>query len=394
MIMTMFSACGGDGKTDVTTGQTTTATLDTPQIAEMRDITALELVKEIEIGWNLGNTLDATGSSTVSSETSWTGPKTTKEMITKVREAGFNAIRIPTTWYNHIVDDEKYTIDTEWLDRVQEIVNYAIENDMYVILNTHHEKWIFPTEENYEAIKTKLMAIWKQVAERFSGYDEHLIFEAMNEPRKIGTSVEWTGGDEESREVVNKLNADFISLVRGTGGNNAKRVLMITGYAASSSEAAMQAVRIPDDNKIIVDVHAYVPYSFALKDGGASTWRESTAWKGIQSVIDDITETFVSKGIAVVIGEMGARNRDNNTEARVAFAKTYICIAKEAGIPCFWWDNNAFVGSGECFGLLDRHTCDWRFPEIVEALMQGLTISSDTFKQESDDKDTDITTVA
>lgn len=372
MAVSLVTACKGSDKTDGTTASTTADSGSSPSDTEpMRDLTGAELVKEIKIGWNLGNTLDSTGA-TLSAETAWGNPLTTKEVFDKVKEAGFNAVRIPTTWQGHTSKGPDYTIDSEWMDRVQEIVDYAIEDGLYVILNTHHEDWQFPSYDNADAAKAQLAKTWEQIAERFSGYDEHLIFEGMNEPRKKGTDVEWSGGDQEGWDVVNQLNTVFIDTVRASGGNNAKRILMIPSYAASSSLNAMQALIVPKDDKIVVSVHAYTPYAFALKDDGSSGWRAGVSYKGIQSTLDNITDTFTSKGIPVIIGEMGARNRDNNTEARAIFANDYIALATQAGIPCFWWDNGGFSGSGECFGLLNRFATEWKFPEIIDGLMNGL----------------------
>ena len=168
---------------------------DNPVAQEIRDISSFDLVKELKVGWNLGNTLDATGGEGVESETSWQSNdiKTSKDMVKVVKDAGFNVLRVPTTWGNHV--DENFVIDEAWLNRVQEVVDYGIDNDMFVILNIHHEEWHFPSEEKQEEGKEKLIKIWTQISERFKGYDEHLIFEGLNEPRQKGTAIEWTGGD-------------------------------------------------------------------------------------------------------------------------------------------------------------------------------------------------------
>ena len=167
------------------------------KIKEMRDLTGTQLVQELKIGWNLGNTLDATGGTKndpLSAETSWGNPKTTEDMIKAVKEKGFNVIRVPVTWTGHLGDAPDYKINEEWLNRVQEVVNYVINNDLYCIINMHHEDWHFPSYDNLEPAKAELVAIWKQIAARFEGYDEHLIFEGMNEPRMVNTPSEWTGG--------------------------------------------------------------------------------------------------------------------------------------------------------------------------------------------------------
>ena len=248
---------------------------------------------------------------------------------------------------------------------------------MFVILNIHHEEWHFPSHENADAAKEKLAKVWGQIAEHFEGYDEHLIFEGLNEPRKKGTAVEWNDGDQEGRDVVNEYNQVFVETIRNSGGNNPKRHLMIPSYAASSSYTAMNSVVIPEnDDKIIVSVHSYTPYNFALNTKSDASWSadNSSDTGAIDKVFNDIESIFTYRGVAVIIGEFGSINRldaegNNNLEARVAHAKYFMEKSKEYGVPCVWWDNAAFIGNGENFGLMERGVMPrWKFPEIVTAL--------------------------
>lgn len=341
---------------------------------EMRDISAVDLVKEIKIGWNLGNTMDATGSTTIASEMSWGNTFTTKELVDAVKAAGFNAIRIPTTWQNHLGPAPDYKIDPLWLKRVQEIVDYAMADDMFVILNAHHDEWYFPSYDKVEAGKDEMAKVWSQIAERFQNYDEHLIFEGMNEPRMKGTNFEWNGGNAEGWDCINQLNAVFVDTIRKSSGNNPLRILMIPPYAATSSTNAWNSFVVPDDKKIIVSIHSYSPYNFALNKSGTADFSSTNAndTRDIDNLVDSIYNKFVSQGIPVILGEFGAMNKNENTAARVDWATYYISKATEKGIPCFWWDNGAFNGSGENFGLIDRSTQTWKYPEIVDALMKGL----------------------
>lgn len=345
---------------------------------EIRDISSMELVKEMKIGWNLGNTLDAgykgiSNTSPETIETSWGNPVTTKEMIDDIKAAGFNVLRVPITWEWSTGEGPDYIISEAWMNRVKEVVNYGIDNDMFVILNIHHETWHYPTEENYEAASDRLKKVWTQIANNFKGYDEHLIFEGMNEPRVVGTSEEWMGGSEPTRAVINKLNKDFIETVRSTGGNNEKRHLMIPPYGANSGTVALQALEVPeDDDKIIVSVHGYLPYNFALADGSADLWfasRENYT-KDIDTLVNDLKTIFIDKGIPVIMGEFGARSR-NNEIYRAHWAKYYVTAMKEIGVPCVWWDNNAYVGAGECFGLYNRAYRTWTFSKVKDALISA-----------------------
>ena len=333
------------------------------------ELTAMQLTADIKIGWNLGNTMDSTGGSGLSQETSWGNKTTTPELIQALKDAGFNAVRIPTTWERQM--DEDGNINPDWMARVKEIVDYAYDIGMYVILNMHHEEWYQPYADKEEEISAKMTSSWTQIAEAFKDYDQHLIFEGMNEPRWKNTDFEWNGGNEEGRTVVNHLNQVFVNAVRATGGNNQYRFLMVCPYAANSTEPALAALEIPDDDRLIVSVHAYIPYGFALQQPGQDKWVASRP--GCTSDIDTLAEVldrlFISKGQAVIIGECGAMNRDNE-EYRAQWAEYYFAKFKAIGIPCFWWDNGAFL-SGETFGLFDRQLNQVRYPVLLEGMMKG-----------------------
>lgn len=341
----------------------------------MRDITSLELVKEMKIGWNLGDTLDATGKKGLTCETSWGNPQTSKSMLDMVKDAGFNTTRIPVTWDKHMSDAPDYTIDAAWMKRVQEIVDFSISNDMFTIMDLHHESWHTPTYDNFDNAKHRLSKVWGQIAERFADYDERLIFDGMNEPRMVGTPFEWNGGNSEGWDVLNKLNEVFIETIRNGRGNNKLRHLLIPTYAASTETIALKGFIMPEnaDDKVMVSVHAYTPYEFALQAGKKSEWSKLNPkdTHPIDDLMKNLNEIFVSKGFPVILGEFGARDKEN-IESRVQWAIYYVSKAKQMGIPCIWWDNGCFEGKGERFGLLDRHKLDWRYPQIIEALMEGL----------------------
>ncbi len=373
----IMTGCGGN--TSEQSSDTTPASAESTPAVEMNtvndaietELTPLEFTAQIKVGWNLGNTLDATGSG-LSSETCWGNPLTTEEMILTVKEAGFNAVRIPTTWEKHM--DESYNIDPEWMDRVAEVVDYAYGNDMYVILNMHHEEWYYPDEANKETASAQLEACWTQIAEHFKGYDEKLIFEGMNEPRWKNTSFEWNGGNDEGRAVVNHLNQVFVDAVRATGGNNEQRFLMVCPYAANCSESTLTALELPDDDRLIVSVHAYIPYSFALQQNGSKRWIKDRQTADIDTLAEVLDRLFISNGTAVIIGECGAMSRGND-EYRTEWAEYYFGKFKEIGVPCFWWDNGAF-SSGETFGMLDRRLMTWRYPTVLEGIMKGAGVTA------------------
>lgn len=332
---------------------------------------AKEFVSKIKVGWNLGNSLDATGGSGVSSETSWGNVKTTKELITAVKKAGFNTVRIPVSWGKHI--DDSGNIDKAWLDRVQEVVDYAYDNNMYIILNVHHDNDTFTLDKKNEAAVTKkYKTLWKQIAERFKDYNEKLIFEGRNEPSTEGSPQQWTGGTKEEREVLNRMNKVFVDTVRESGGNNKTRFLMIAPYGAtSSSYQAMTALEIPKDDRIIVEVHAYSPGNLALYgDVNFKTFTEDGK-KEIDWVFDNINKAYISKGIPVILDECGVTNRGNENE-RIKALKYFLAAAKKYGIPCVVWDNGATGEGNERYGLINRSTYEWYYPEIIKAIMDAV----------------------
>ena len=180
-----------------------------------------ETIRDMKVGWNLGNSLDATApenkdTATIKEfEEYWGNPVTTKEMILKVKEAGFNTIRVPVTWWKKIDSNNNYQIDPEWLKRVKEVVDYVYEEGLYVIIDAHHEDdWLIPVIDNLDERIAILESIWKQVSEYFKDYDYHLIFETMNEVRLIGTEFEWNEGTKEAREIINILNKAAVETIR------------------------------------------------------------------------------------------------------------------------------------------------------------------------------------
>lgn len=335
---------------------------------------SVEFAANMKLGWNLGNTLDATGNTTIDSEASWGQPYVTRDQINYVKECGFTSIRIPVSWSNHV--DENNVIDEAWMNRVTEIVNYAVDAGFYIIINSHHDcDKYYPTEEHYEESEKYIKDIWTQIAEHFKNYDERLVFEGMNEPRLSGTSKEWWFADNdpdgiESIEVISKLNQVFVDTVRATGGNNTERYLMVPSNAASATNALNDAFTVPNDpsNRIIISVHAYSPYNFAMNGNGTKAWNEKQA--GELGFMDQLNEKFIQNGFGVVIGEFGATNK-NNLEDRVAWAKCYTEKAHSLDISCFLWDNGGIKSGEENFGMINRRDLRVYYPELLDQLIAG-----------------------
>lgn len=360
--------------------------------SEMKSST--EIVKDMGVGWNLGNTFDSLNtnlpinSNPENFETAWGNPVTTKALVNKVKNSGFKTIRIPVSWGQHMEGAPNYTINSAWLNRIQQVVDYAIDDGLYVILNVHHDgSWCIPTYEKQSSVTPKLERLWTQVATKFKNYGDHLIFETLNEPRVEGSSYEWTGGTQESRAVVNKYNAAALKAIRSTGGNNDSRSVIIPTYAASGMDTTINDMVVPNDKNIIVSIHAYSPYFFAMDINGTNTWGSDSDKAALDSEFDKYYNKFVSKGTPVVIGEFGSINK-SNLDSRVKLAKYFVSSAKKRNIPCVWWDNNyADANKSETFGLLNRSSLTWYFEDIQNALISGYNGDSSSTTTDKDDDD-------
>ena len=358
------------------------------------------ILEDMGLGWNLGNSLDATGGSGLNTETSWSNPKTTQALIDKVKSLGFNTVRVPVSWGKH-VSGSNYTIDSAWLARVKEVVDYCYKNDMYVILNIHHDTkssasasgaGYYPRSSAYSSSEKFVTSVWSQAAEYFKDYDYHLIFETLNEPRLIGSSYEWWFNKwsipsevKDAIACINKLNQKAVDTIRATGSNNRSRLIMCPGYDASIDGATVSGFKLPTDisgnkNRIAVSVHAYSPYNFAMNVGSGSTSAYTSSIKSeLRDLFSTLKSNFRDKGIPVVIGEFGSTDK-NNTAERVKWATDYTALAKKNNIPCVLWDNNAFavyngnniVLNSEYHGYINRKNNTVTSPakDVIEALMK------------------------
>lgn len=332
---------------------------------DLENATAGELVGDIVMGWNLGNSLDCYNGQTnegLVSETSWQNPVSTKEMIDFMKDKGFNAVRVPVTWYNHM-DASGYQIDEEWMNRVEEVVNYVLDNDMYCIINVHHDTgekgWLKATSANLEEKEKKFTAIWEQICERFGEYDNRLLFEGFNEI--LDEVPNWYQTSEEAISVTNELNQLFVDTVRATGGKNAERCLIVNTYCAGANNELTRGFILPTDtvsDKLIVEVHIYQPYLFT--EGKSDTWAEG---KGeLSRYIKNVSSTFVEKGVPVIVGEFGCVNSTPKLE-RLTWLQYFMETARDSGLKCFWWDNGAE------YRIFDRNGMKITEPEMLDAMM-------------------------
>lgn len=328
----------------------------------------------MKIGWNLGNSLDSAGDirGTMAStfEKAWGNPVTTPELIAAIKDAGFGAVRIPVTWYCNM--DENGTVNGYWLDRVEEVVNYVLDEDMYAIINVHHDTggseyaWLRADSEMYDnGMSEGFVYLWQQIAERFRDYDEKLLFESFNEI--LDSNFNWNGSGAEEYDTVNKLNKLFVDAVRADGGNNAFRNIIVNSYGASTAQSQVSGFRVPTDpaeNHLIAEMNCYAPGNFTTGQGDAS-WGEKDR-QVLETIFARINKQVIEEQkVPLIIGEFGAHDAGNSAE-RAKYASDFISIAGKYGITCFWWDD------GGKMRIINRVNYQITEPKIVSAMMNAV----------------------
>lgn len=386
-------------------GQISNYSSQANKVSALSGLTANEITSQMTIGWNLGNSLDSYSSNYTIDiapnkfATAWGNPEPTKELIKTIKNAGFNTIRIPTTWYQHVTLNDAtgaYEIDQKWLDYVKQVVDWAYDEDMFIILNLHHEEGIINvpefTDDTLKTASKYINNLWSQIAYTFKDYDQHLIFEGMNEPRQKNNSAvsEWGNGSGDngySWAYVNTLNRQFITTVRGSNSeNNQQRLLMIPAYVATTDTAALNSLSISSaDGNIAISVHAYSPYFFTMDTSnyanhqfpGKSGYGEDYE-SSLKSLFNSLKSVSDTKGVPIIIGEFSASDFENTAD-RVEWAKCYLSNAKEAGIPCVLWDNNVSAnGTGEAHGYIYRLT-NTIYPnsaDVLKAMMDTVGVTN------------------
>jgi len=338
---------------------------------------ASQVASQIEIGWNLGNTLEA-----ICSETAWGNPMVTQDFIDSVKAAGFNAVRIPAAWDCH-ADQSTLEIDPAWMARVKEVVDYAINSDMYVILNIHWDNgWLeeHPLYAYQEEVNQKQDAYWTQIANYFRAYDEHLLFAGTNE-----VHADYGEPTTEHITVQQSYLQTFVDAVRATGGNNASRTLVVQTYNTNMWHG-LNYFTIPTDtisDRLIVEVHYYDPYDYTLNESGSCLyWGEpyptqsACTWAD-EDYVDDlfaqVRAEWVDAGIPVIIGEYGVATRPNlNLESREYYLWYINQAAAQNGIKTFYWDNGVSPNQSNGFALFDRNTGAVIDPGALDAVLGSI----------------------
>lgn len=357
---------------------------------------SVEFSQNLMPGWNLGNQLEANSGGTPS-ETAWGNPTITEKLIKEVKAQGFKSVRIPVSYLSKIGDGPDYTIDSAWLDRVQEVVDMCVNNGLYAIINVHGDgyysvggSWLLcnEPEADQKVIKEKFKKVWAQIADRFKNYDEHLVYESMNEV----FDGNYSGPTAENYGNINDYNQIFVDTVRSAGGNNGSRYLLVPGWntdidytTGDVGYALAGNFVIPNDStgRVMISVHYYAPWDFCGDESKDIIFRWGDNLKGqvkprqneslVDRQFDKLYNAYIKNGYGVIIGEYGSIDKthkdERNTTYRAYFAEYVNYAAHQRSIVTVYWDNGWNGKYG--FGLFDRTKCTVTQPEIIKGIMDG-----------------------
>jgi endoglucanase len=358
------------------------------------ELNAAQLVADMGKGWNLGNSLEASNNG-VPSETAWGNPVVTQALIDRVAASGFKTIRVPVSYLSHIGAGPSYTVNAAWLTRIGEVVNYAHSRGLYVLINMHGDgyktvagSWLICDAADQATIKDKYQKVWQQIATKFAGYNDHLIFESMNE----NFDGQYGNPTEPCYQNINAYNQIFVDTVRRTGGNNAARWLLVPGWNTNIDHTVGSGFVLPTDanrsssvpsgeQRIMISVHYYDPWDFAgQEDGTITQWgagatnaAKKSVW-GQEDFLDGqlkkMYDKFVVRGYPVFVGEYGAIDKTTYDSAsnryRADFARAVAATAKKYGAATAYWDNGWNGQHG--FGLFDRSATTVTQQGIITAI--------------------------
>jgi endoglucanase len=348
-----------------TGGTTPTSSPTTPPPAG----NAAATVAAMQPGWNLGNSLDATGAD----ETSWGNPRITEALLEGVKAQGFKSIRIPVTWGQHQGAAPAYTIDAAYLNRVKEVVGWALADGFHVMINIHHDswQWINNMSGDHDGVLARYNATWTQIAAAFRAEPSRLVFESVNEPQFAG------GSDAQKAALLNELNTSFHRIVRGSGGGNASRLLVLPTLNTSADQARLDelsaTVAALNDANLAVTVHYYGYWPFSVNIAGTTTF-DATTQKDLTDSLDRAAAAFTARGVPVIIGEYGLLGFDRSLDAieqgeKLKFFEYFGYYARLKNITTMWWDNGQH---------LNRTSLQWRDPELYGQIRSSWTTRSGT----------------
>jgi endoglucanase len=272
------------------------------------------------------------------------------------------------TWRQHFGAAPDYPIDAAWMNRVQQIVDWALDAGLYAIINLHHDgggdvaagAWIRTASTNYSGVIAEYKALWGQIAARFANYDDHLVFESMNEVGFDDLKVNGVNS-QAAYDLLNKINSEFVTLVRASGGNNGQRHLLLAGYWTDITES-VKGVVMPSDSRCILSIHYYTPSKFCI-DGNPSTWGSASEVTTLKGLFAKLKTTFIDKGIPIILGEFGVI-RTTEVASRIFWIEYVTKTAYDLGIAPYLWDNGTD-------GEFDRESLTWRTPGLLDAIKRA-----------------------
>jgi aryl-phospho-beta-D-glucosidase BglC (GH1 family) len=333
-------------------------------------LTAMEHTAAMQPGWNLGNTLDSTGAD----ETSWGNPRVTEALLDSVKAQGFKSVRIPVTWSAHLGPAPDHTIEAAYLARVKEVVRWALARDLYVMINIHHDswQWIWKMPTEHDQVLNRFNRIWTQLVGAFAEFGPKLTFESWNEPQFTGST-----GKPQEIALNAELNASFHSTVRRSGGNNATRLLVLPTLHTSSEQQyvdpLVEQMRGFGDPNLIATVHYYGYWPFSVNIAGGTRF-DATAQKDLVDTFDRVHNSFVARGIPVVVGEYGLLGFDRHTGTieqgeKLKFFEYLGHYARTKKLTTMLWDNGQHLG---------RTSFQWSDPELYAQIRSSWTTRSGT----------------
>lgn len=372
--------------------------LTNPASAADVQLNAAQIVTSMGAGWNLGNQMEA-NSNGVPSETAWGQPVITQALVDKVKAAGFKTIRIPVSYLNKIGPGPNYTIDAAWLNRIQQVVNYAYNRGLHVLINMHGDgyksingAWLICDAGNQTAIKDKYQKVWQQIATRFASYDQRLILESMNE----NFDGQWGAPTQPCYSNINAYNQIFVDTVRRAGGNNSSRWLLVPGWNTNIDYTTgnygfvlptdrYRSPSIPsNEQRLMISVHYYDPWDFAGEEStkitqwgrGSTNPAKKSTW-GQEDFLDaqmkKVYDKFVTKGYPAVVGEYGAVDKafadSSNPRYRADYVRAVAATAKKYGAAPVYWDNGYNGQYG--FGLFNRASVTVTQQGMINAILSA-----------------------
>ncbi|GAB3168865.1 cellulase family glycosylhydrolase [Myceligenerans halotolerans] len=355
--------------------QTAPAQTAAEQSPSAAPTSSAEIVAAMQPGWNLGNSLDAQCCGE-GGETAWGNPRVDETFFDDIKAEGFNSVRIPVSWGNHTGPAPDYTVEPETMERVQEIVGFALDADLYVMINTHHDSWQWITNlaqpEQHDQVMAQYGATWTQIAETFKDYPQELMFESVNE---VGFDASWSGGGAEDHRLMAELNSSFHEIVRSSGDNNTDRLLVLptlhTGSDPDNMDALAAEIVALDDPMLAATTHNYGFWPFSVNIAGYTTYNEEVQDLMAQDFQRQV-DTFVSQGVPVIIGEYSLHDNYGNRVERgesLKFFEHFGYLARTSGITTMWWDNGTHF---------DRFMREWRDQEQFDYISTAWTTRSGT----------------